>query len=219
MSEYFDIFDANLSPAAPFRAERKEAHAQGLWHQTFDCWVLRRDAGGDKIVLQLRSMGKDNYPGTLDISASGHLAAGEGPMDGVREIEEELGLKVEPEDLFYLGLHKEAMDRPGFCVRHLSHTYFYEAAQPLSSYSPQESEVDGLFEINIADAIRLVSGETESVEAEGIAREGSAYKPARRRIVIADLCAAEDRCKVTKYYLKVFTLAALYLQGHRPLAI
>src|SRR4051812_39465808 len=83
MPEYFDILDANMKPAAPFRMERQETHRTGAWHQTFDCWIVRRDPSGDKIVLQLRSAQKDSYPGTLDISASGHLLEGEQPLDGV----------------------------------------------------------------------------------------------------------------------------------------
>jgi len=219
MAEYFDIFDANLSPAAPFREERTQAHQKGLWHQTFDCWVVRRDPSGDKIVLQLRSALKDNHPNTLDISASGHLLSGEQPLDGVREVEEELGLMVDPKDLLYLGINKEAVDRAGYCVRHFSHTYFYETKCLLADYKPQQSEVDGLFELDIAEGLKLFSGEITSVEATGVIREGADYKPAKRRITTADMAAAEDRCEITKYYLKIFVLAGLYLKGHRPLAI
>jgi len=219
MTEYFDILDASLEPVAPFRMERKETHRTGAWHQTFDCWIVRRDPSGDKIILQLRSVQKDSYPNTLDISASGHLLSGEQPLDGVREVEEELGLAVNPADLLYLGVSKEAIDSPGCCVRHLSHTYLYETNQPLSSYKPQESEVDGVFEINIAEGLKLFAGETTTVEAEGIIREGSAYKPATRRISIADMAAPNDRCNITKYYLKIFILADLYMKGRKSLAI
>jgi isopentenyldiphosphate isomerase len=219
MTEYFDIFDANLNPAIPFRMERKESHRTGAWHQTFDCWVLRRGPSGNKIVLQLRSADKDSYPSTFDISASGHLLAGEKPEDGVREIEEELGLKVNYADLLYLGVYKEAVDTPGRCVRHLSHTYLYETNQPLSAYKPQESELDGVFEISIADGLKLFTGESASVEAVGVIKEGRFYKPATRNITIADMAAFEDRCKITKYYLKIFVLADLYFRNYTNLVI
>jgi isopentenyldiphosphate isomerase len=217
--EYFDIFDAALNPAAPFKMERKETHKTGAWHQTFDCWVLRRDPSGNKIVLQLRSADKDSYPSTFDISASGHLLAGEKPEDGVREIEEELGLKVDYADLIYLGIYKEAVDTPGRCVRHHSHTYLYETAQPLSAYKPQESELDGVFEVNITDGLRLFREETAAIDAVGLIKEGRFYKPATRQITIADMAAYEDRCKVTKYYLKIFALSELYFRNYRNLVV
>ena len=213
--EYFDIFDACLEPAAPFRMERKESHRAGAWHQTFDCWILRRDPSGNKIVLQLRSMQKEACPGLLDISACGHLLAGEKVEDGIREVEEEVGLKVSFDELYCLGIVKECIDSPGRFVRHLCHTYFHETKLSLCAYKLQESEVDGIFEVNIADGIRLFSGETASIEAVGLVGN----KPVTRQVSIADMASAEDRCGVTKYYLKVFILADLYLKGQRPLAI
>lgn len=213
--EYFDIFDAGLAPVAPFKMARRESHKTGAWHQTFDCWILRRDPSGDKIVLQLRSVQKEACPNKLDISACGHLLAGEKLGDGVREVEEELGLKVSFDTLYYLGIVKEIIDSPGRLVRHFCHTYFHETTLPLSAYQLQESEVDGVFEMNIADGIKLFSGAAASVEANGLVGN----KPVTRPVTIADMASAEDRCNVTKYYLKVFTLAELYLKGHRPLAI
>jgi len=215
MAEYLDVFDASFAPAEPRRMERKETHKSGAWHQTFDCWVLRRDSAGNKIVMQLRSMQKDSNPGLLDISACGHLLAGEKPEDGVRELEEELGLKARFDTLYYLGVVKEAIDSPQRSIRHLSHTYFYETKLPLTAYKLQETEVDGVFEMNIADGIKFFSGEANSFEGAGFIKG----KPVTRRFTRADLTAAEDRCNVTKYYLKIFVLADLYLKGHRPLAV
>lgn len=215
MTEYLDIFDASFAPVAPFKMERKESHRSGAWHQTFDCWVLRRDPAGDKMIMQLRSERKDSNPGKLDISACGHLLAGEKPEDGVRELEEELGLKANYDELYYLGLIKEAIDSPGRQVRHLSHTYFYETTLPLFAYKLQETEVDGVFEVNIADGIAFFSGTIKTMTATGLVKG----QPVTRQINLADLTAAEDRCHVTKYYLKIFVLADLYLKGHRPLAV
>lgn len=219
MPEYLDIFDANMNPIPPYKMERGEVFAKGLWHHTFDCWIVRRDPSGDKILLQLRSKEKKNNPNTLDISAAGNLQSGEKPEDGVREVEEELGIKVELADMLYLGVDKEATDREGYYSRNFCHTYLYETTCRISDYKPQESEVDGLFEINIADGLKLFSGEAQTAKITGIAKEGGAYKPATRTIITADMCGAHDRCKVTKYYLKIFILAGLYLKGHRPLAI
>lgn len=215
MTEYIDIFDANMNPAAPFKAERAEVNARGYWHLTFDCWVIRPTADGGKVLLQLRSTNKANNPGTLDISAAGWLQAGETKEDGLRELEEELGITADPTKLYYLGLTKEATDAPGKYIRNLCHSYFYESALALTDYKPQASEVDGLFEIGIAEGIKLFNGEVKEVEISGLVKG----TPVRRMITTADMCSTHDRCVVTRYYLKIFLLAELYLEGRRPLVI
>lgn len=220
MAEYIDIFDANMTPVAPFKMERKEVTRHGHWHHTFDCWVIRRDANGGKILFQLRSAQKANNPNTLDISAAGWLQSGERhDVEGVHELEEELGIKVNPADLFYLGMTKEATDREGYYARNFCHTYFYETTGTLSDYKPQQSEVDGLFEIGIPEGIVLFNGGKKTVDVSGIVRDGTVYKPAQRTISTADMCGAHDRCVLTKYYLKIFLLAEAYLKGDRRLVI
>lgn len=215
MAEYIDIYDASMNPAAPFKMERKEVSKHGHWHHVFDCWIMRRDAAGDKILLQLRSATKANNPGLFDISAAGWLQSGETHADGWRELEEELGIRVKPGDLYYLGMMKEALDRPGYSTRAFCHTYFYELQQPLSSLMPQESEVDGVFEISIDDGLRLFSGSAAAIPATGFFKG----VPQMRNITLADMCNAHDRCTITNYYAKIFTLAQRFLKGERPLYI
>ena len=101
MSELFDVYDEALNHIGV--KARAAVHRDGDWHQVFHCWVIGRDAdGGSFVILQKRAPNKD-YPGKIDISAAGHLEAGETVRDGVREIEEELGLQVGFEDLIPLG--------------------------------------------------------------------------------------------------------------------
>ncbi|MDF2939105.1 MAG: hypothetical protein K0Q90_4478, partial [Paenibacillaceae bacterium] len=97
--ENFDIFDEHMNHIGT--ASRQEAHAQGLWHRTFHCWVLRKGSAGWEILLQLRHKDKDTFPGLLDVSSAGHLLAGELVEDGVRELEEELGIGVPYPELFF----------------------------------------------------------------------------------------------------------------------
>ncbi|WNQ12825.1 NUDIX domain-containing protein [Paenibacillus aurantius] len=55
------------------------------------------EQGEPCLLLQRRHPGKDTYPGLFDITAAGHLEAGENVSDGIRELKEELGT-----DLFFL---------------------------------------------------------------------------------------------------------------------
>ena len=91
--EIIDIYDCNMNHLGT--APRSQAHKEGLWHKAFHCWIVKRASDGNhRVLLQLRSKNKDSHPSLLDISAAGHLQAGETPKDGIREIEEELGLSL-----------------------------------------------------------------------------------------------------------------------------
>ncbi|MDF2838037.1 MAG: hydrolase, partial [Paenibacillus sp.] len=95
--ERFDIYDKDMNPIGT--ATRSETHANGYWHRSFHCWLIRRD--GDRLLVrfQQRKPSKDTNPGCYDITAAGHLSAGETVRDAVREIEEELGVTARFEEL------------------------------------------------------------------------------------------------------------------------
>ena len=52
---------------------------------------------------------KNSFPGCYDISSAGHISAGDEPLEtALRELEEELGIKAEPEQLKKYVCMKEA---------------------------------------------------------------------------------------------------------------
>ena len=59
------------------------------------------------LLFQLRHKDKDTYPGLLDVSCAGHLQSGETVEDGVRELEEELGITVPFHELIPCGMVAE----------------------------------------------------------------------------------------------------------------
>lgn len=70
-----------------------EVHKQRLCHRSV--MVLVYNPRG-KIFLQKRNQAKTSYPGRWDISATGHVRAGESGEDAaLRELHEELGIRVE----------------------------------------------------------------------------------------------------------------------------
>src|ERR671933_433987 len=52
------------------------------------------------------AVGKDTWPNKLDVTVGGHLGVGESVLDGIREVEEELGLTVVADELVSLGTRK-----------------------------------------------------------------------------------------------------------------
>ncbi|WP_203702578.1 NUDIX hydrolase [Asanoa iriomotensis] len=210
-----DIFDGNHQPIGTF--ERVAAHKQGLWHHTFHCWIVGRAPAESEgfVVLQLRSPSKKNYPNMLDITAAGHLEAGETPEDGVREIEEELGVAVESGSLLYLGIKHDVMDENnGVRNREFSHVYLLRDDRPIDQYRLSEEEVSGLVRISIADGLALFSGEKGSVSCQAIRADSGGTANFEREVHVEDLIP-----RVDSYYLKIFAIADLHLKGYKYLSI
>jgi isopentenyl-diphosphate delta-isomerase len=88
--ELVDIVDENDRPLMVMPLA--EAHRQSLYHRSV--LVLVFDPRG-KLYLQKRGPHKSLYPNRYDLSATGHVQAGESRLAAAaRELEEELGLRA-----------------------------------------------------------------------------------------------------------------------------
>lgn len=95
-SDLVDILDENGNLTGK-SAAIKQVHTDSLWHGASHVWIYSPTG---KILMQKRSMLLDNLPGQWDISAAGHIDAGEtGQVAAVREIAEELGVKIDVSQL------------------------------------------------------------------------------------------------------------------------
>ncbi len=93
--EMFDVVDAD--DVVIGQRSRGEVHAEKLLHRAVHSFVFNRRG---ELFLQRRSHLKDIAPGLWDSSSSGHLDVSEGYAAGAkREIEEELGVEVEPQEI------------------------------------------------------------------------------------------------------------------------
>ena len=96
-----------------------------------------------------------------DITAAGHLLAGESEEDGVREIQEELGIQVSIGQLTFLDAIPNSIKLPSFIDNEISLVYLYEVKAPLI-FNFVDEEVEGLE--TIAKAVQR--GKAEVVQAK-----------------------------------------------------
>lgn len=187
--ENLDTFDTDMNRKGV--ASIDEVHAQGLWHQTFACWVFNPEM--QVIYLQLR--GPKNRVGAnrFDASASGHLSAGESREDGFRELQEELGLTINRDSATYLGIYKNIAHLPSYTNNEFCHIYVLKTDKTLADFSLQDGEVDGLYGLKIEDTDKLLVG--KSVEIKSLHHT--------RTITLADMCNGEQRTK-DGYYKWIF---------------
>jgi 8-oxo-dGTP pyrophosphatase MutT (NUDIX family) len=94
---------------------------------------------------------KDTWPGYLDITAAGHLAAGEETLDGLREVEEELGLVVRPERLVPLGTRRVEQEIPAGRDREFHEVFLLSDATPPGDLRLQKEEVEAVFRLALDD--------------------------------------------------------------------
>ncbi|MBX9975408.1 NUDIX domain-containing protein [Cytobacillus firmus] len=164
-TELLNIFDESRKQIGV--ASREDVHKKGHWHETFHCWFISREKDQDYIYFQYRSKEKSDYPGLLDITAAGHLLSNESVMDGMREVEEELGIRVDFADLVPLGVIDYIVEKENFIDKELAHVFLYYSNHSLEEFSLQPEEVTGIYRIALEDFYELWFCGKEFTEAEG----------------------------------------------------
>lgn len=210
--ELLDYFDENYNLLG--QAYKDETQSKGLWVHSFHCWML---APGDNpsLLVQKRASTKKLFPDYLDISAAGHLVAGEKVEEGVREIEEEVGLKVGFNQLIPLGIKHDAARQGDIVNRQFSHVFLYPNSPSIGGLSLDAVELDGMVEIPVALGLKLFSGELDVVAVDGIEKsESGEWRSIKKEIGQGDFIP-----RVDNYYYKIFIIADLYSRGYRHLSI
>lgn len=186
--EMFDVFDEKMIKIGI--DSRENVHAKGLWHQTFQCWIVNHTISeGGSFLFQLRHKDKDTYPGLLDISCAGHLQAGEVVDDGVRELQEELGITVSIDELTYCGMiAEENFISTEIMDREFNHVFIHESNNNLEDYAFQKDEISGLYFVNMKEFQRLLNGEIDTILIEGIVMDEvlQTVRPDQRKVQGSD---------------------------------
>lgn len=211
--EYLDIFDDNMKHLGS--ASRGEVHDKGLWHQTFHCWLIKRENGREYVLFQRRGPQKKVFPNTLDITAAGHLLVGETVEDGIRELNEELGLSKTYEDIIPLGIRHESAIIGAITNREFCHVFLLENNIPLDEYKLQPDEVTGIVQMEIHDGMKLFSGEVDAVPVSGFQVDENGIK---HKIEIS-VSKGDIIPRIDGYYMKICIMAERYFQGNPYLAI
>lgn len=159
--EYVNVFDEQH--VFTRIASRDEVHAKGLWHETFHCWLYDET----HLYFQLRSAQKKDYANLFDITAAGHLEAHEAPIDGLREVEEELGITLRIDDVVKVGILRSEIVQPHMMDREFCHVFIAPFTQSYEAFSLQVDEVQGIAKASIDNVQAFVAGTCETIQLEG----------------------------------------------------
>ncbi len=140
--EFVDILDSQGNYTGR-TCSKKEAHVKGYFHPTVHVWIYTRNR---EVLFQKRSVTKDTFPGRWDVSAAGHVHAGERIEDAaLREVQEELGLILAPEDLVKTGVFKSECHHENKIIdREFHHTFLVLYRARHGDFILQEDEVEAI---------------------------------------------------------------------------
>jgi isopentenyldiphosphate isomerase len=204
VDELVDVRDGETGERTGEVVWKSEAHRRGLWHRCFHCWVFGAGVGGPYLLVQRRSATKDTWPGYLDVTAAGHLAAGEEPLDGLREVEEELGLRVDPGRLTPLGTRRAEQRIPGGLDREFHDVFLICDDTPPGDLRLQREEVETVL------GIRLEEAEALGTAGSASAREYRDGQVSKIQVRVSDFVPNTD-----DYLRRVAVAARAALDGGR----
>jgi isopentenyldiphosphate isomerase len=140
---------------------KSQAHKQGLWHPVIHLWICNSKG---EALMQKRAPQKLIWPNLWDVAVGGHVAAGESPeATAVKETSEELGIKVEPQNLQFIGQSKyeHAMDA-GWINRIFIWSYLIKLDIGLSELTLEKREVSDARWFELNELEKALSNPTEA---------------------------------------------------------
>ena len=213
LGELFDIVRSD-GTLLGYSKPRADVHRDGDWHRSVHVWVAGQEPdGGGFLLFHRRGLEKDTWPGRLDATVGGHLRAGEGVGEALREVEEEIGVAVTADDVRPLGVRIGASEEePGILDRELQSLFLLRDDRPLTAYRPHPVELAALVKLPLPPLLDLLAGDVPVMTAEAIAPGEGAPVPVE--ITVADFIPTVDR-----YYYRVAIAVDRVLRGERHVAV
>lgn len=156
MDEAIDVLDDSGQPAGIVKSKR-DVHRDGDWHRSVHLWIATPDL---RLLLQKRAATKESHPCLWDISAAGHIAAGESSIDAVlREVEEELGIRLDAGEVQLVAQTRIewALNDGTFLENEFHDVYFAQRDVDAGALRLQAEEVDAVRLVTVSELRELTA--------------------------------------------------------------
>ena len=142
MEEYFDVLNEHGEYTNKVES-RENCHRYGLWHKGVVVFIVSED--NKNVLLQQRSNKKKLWPNKWDITAGGHVDAGEfGYQAVIRETKEEIGIDIDKESLEFIGATTSTNKIGDVINNHINEYYIVHKDVDLNDVVLQTEEVQDL---------------------------------------------------------------------------
>lgn len=146
--ELLDIYNENNEPLNE-SLEREEVHNKGLWHREILVIVVNEK---NQVLLQKRSYKKRHLPGKWALCA-GHVTSGDTEKaTAIKELNEEIGLKVLQKDLKLIDIFKKGDPTN----KKFSYIYLLRTDAKLKDLKIQTSELTQIKYVPIRKLIKMI---------------------------------------------------------------
>lgn len=136
-------------------------HKKGLWHKAVAVFIINSKK---QVLLQKRSKNKKMWPDMWDISAGGHVIAGEfGFQAIIREIKEELGLNIKKEEITFIGCSKSINKKEDILNKHFNEYYIVTKNIDEKNLNLQKEEVSEVKWINKEEIIERIKNNYDGI--------------------------------------------------------
>lgn len=155
--ELIDVVDENGNLTGEV-ATRNEIHTKGLWHKIIVVAVI--DENGH-ILMQQRAKTVETNPLKWDVTSAGHIQAGQTSKDAaIRELSEEVRVKVNEDDLHYLLTYKNKKILENYLDNQFYDCYLVKQKNiDMNKIKMQESEVEQVKICNLNEVKEMIENE------------------------------------------------------------
>lgn len=153
MEEFFDVLDEKGIYTGKVET-REKCHKEGLWHKAVVVFIVNAQG---QVLLQKRSATKKMWPNMWDITAGGHVLAGEFGFEAIiREAKEELGIELTKEEMTFLGSALSSNIKGDIVNNHFNEYYIAIKDVDETKLKLQEEEVSEVKWIDRNEIIKKI---------------------------------------------------------------
>lgn len=160
MEEKFDVLLENGEYSGKIET-REICHKNGLWHKAVALFIINSN---NEVLLQKRSENKKLWPNLWDITAGGHVLAGEFGFEAIiREVKEELGTNITKSDILFLGASISSNVKGEIINNHFNEYYIVNKDIDISKLVLQPEEVSEVKWFEKNDIIKRINNNYEGI--------------------------------------------------------
>lgn len=163
MEEFFDVLNERGEYIGKIET-RKKCHTEGLWHKAVAMFIINSKG---QVLLQKRSANKKMWPNMWDITAGGHVLAGEfGFQSIIREAEEELGIDLNKNDITFVGSSISTNVQGDIVNNHFNEFYIVNKDIDETTLKLQEEEVSEVKWVDKNEIIERIKDNCNGITAK-----------------------------------------------------
>lgn len=160
MEEYFDVLNEKGEYVGKVET-REKCHKEGLWHKAVVVFIINSK---EQVLLQKRSVNKKLWPNTWDLTAGGHVLAGEFGFEAIiRECKEELGIELNKTEITFIGASTSTNLKGDIVNKHFNEYYIANKEVDETKLKLQEEEVSEVKWIDKNEIIEKIKNNYDGI--------------------------------------------------------